>query len=481
MTDDIGTRKNLLIILSDQLRRDRLSIYGDPNIQTPHIDRLAREGVRFRNACSTYPICVPFRFTLMTGEYAHSRSVPGIEWRMSPSERTLADELNEGGYHTVYVGKWHLYGGHALLPEMPALKSNRQGVPREHQGRWQKWMGFELRNGPFDTCYNEDGDLTPKRIDGYQTDGLFDLAMEYLKERPDPYRNKPWACIVSVEPPHFPMEAPKDLEDKWLANDLVDPPNHLKQPSWAPRARLRQQGPPEAEVVRKHKQLYYAMVENLDRNVGRMLGFLESESLLDDTIICFISDHGEMQGAHGESPSIKDHPFEESVGIPFIVRHPGLLDRAGTELTAPTATEDFFPTFLGLIGLQPKNRLHGMDLSPYIRGEVEGLDRPGVLLEFVHDLRAGHIYHAEYWRAFRTERYLYAVLGGAKEGGTPWLLFDLAEDPWEMNNLVYDPGSKDLGQRLHGFLRDRLVETGDHYVLAPAWGYAGLNLWSDGG
>ena len=88
-------RPNILMILSDQLRRHALSCYGDPDARTPHIDRLAQKGVRFAHSCSTYPICVPFRFTLMTGEYAHTRLIPGIEWAISPAERTLADEFNE--------------------------------------------------------------------------------------------------------------------------------------------------------------------------------------------------------------------------------------------------------------------------------------------------------------------------------------------------------------------------------------------------
>ena len=103
-------KPNLLVILSDQLRRHALGCYGDPDARSPHIDKLSNDGVRFSNACSTYPICVPFRFTMMTGEYAHTRWVPGIEYRMSPRERTLADEFNEANYETIYVGKLHLDG-----------------------------------------------------------------------------------------------------------------------------------------------------------------------------------------------------------------------------------------------------------------------------------------------------------------------------------------------------------------------------------
>ncbi len=172
--------RNLLVILCDQLRRDALSCYGDPNIDTPHIDRLAQRGVRFDCANSSYPICVPFRFSMMTGEYAHTRMVPGIEWRMSPAERTLADEFNERDYETIYVGKWHLYGNHLHMPGYGAERVNREPVPRQFQGRWKHWRGFELRNKPFDTCYFVDDDPTPRPIDGYQTDGLFDIAMDEM-------------------------------------------------------------------------------------------------------------------------------------------------------------------------------------------------------------------------------------------------------------------------------------------------------------
>ena len=104
------SRPNIILIISDQLRRQALGCYGDPNVSTPNIDALAAAGARFDAASSTYPVCVPFRFTLMTGEYAHTRFIPSIEWRMSPAERTLADEFNDAGYATALFGKWHLYG-----------------------------------------------------------------------------------------------------------------------------------------------------------------------------------------------------------------------------------------------------------------------------------------------------------------------------------------------------------------------------------
>lgn len=453
-------RPNIIIVLSDQLRRQALACYGDPNISTPHIDELAERGVTFRNACSTYPICVPFRFSMMTGEYAHTRMVPGIEWRMSPTERTLADEFNEAGYETVYVGKWHLYGGHLHMPGYSAAHVGRTPVPREYQGRWEKWFGFELRNAPFDTYYYLDDDPTPIPIEGYQTDGLFNLAMDYLTEGRD--TSRPFCCVISVEPPHPPSEAPEELEKKWTDRDIELPPN------------FRTETEEQSKQWLHWRRIYYAMTENLDENVGRLTQFLEQRGLKDNTIVMFVSDHGELLGSHGVIG--KQHPYEESVGIPLIVTDPSVPQRAGTWVDDPVNTEDLFPTILGLAGLTPRNPLCGADLTPLIRGEIEALPREGVLLEFVSELRKHMPYHEKTWRAVRTRRYKYLVLGDI-HGAEPWQFFDLHADPHELNNLLEDPAHAGEVQRHHGLLRGLLVETGDHYVLKPAFGMDGLNEW----
>lgn len=466
---------NILVIFPDQLRRGALGVYGDPNVSTPHMDRLAQAGVRFSNACSTYPICVPFRFSLMTGEYAHSRFVPAIEWRMSPAERTLADEFNEQGYHTVYCGKWHLYGGHGQLPGHSILKANRTPVPRAHQGRWQKWLGFELRNDPFDTCYFEDDDPTPRPLGKYQSDGLFDLTMDYLQnKRPD---DRPFCCVLSVEPPHFPLFAPQEYQERWKDRPLKLPPNFLFQdekPAPGPKQGEAQRAKALNDLCR-----YYAMIENLDDNVGRMMEWLDESGLAENTIVVLFSDHGQMDGSHSERSNRKDDPYEESVGVPLFVFDARQKERASTVIEAPTCTEDLFPTLLGLAGCSPRDTKPGLDLTPLIRGEVAELPREGVLLEFVHQLKDDAVwgpYHAKYWRAFRSQRFKYSVLGDAT-GGEPWQFFDLENDPHEMHNLVENPEWQERIGHFHRLLRERLVETGDHYVLRPAFGQPGLNEW----
>jgi len=451
---------NLIIILSDQLRRQALSIYGDPEARTPHLAKLAREGVCFANACTTSPICVPFRFSLMTGEYAHSRKVPGIEYAMSPAERTLADEFNDAGYETIYVGKWHLDGGHGRLGS--AAQVNLTQVPRSQQGRWQTWQGFELRNDPFDTWIFENEDPVPKKLPGYQTDALFDRSMACVRKRQgDP---RPFCLLLSVEPPHDPFIAPDDLQAEWEAREITLPPNFAVR-----------EKPERARVIRDRKR-YAAMVENLDANVGRMREFLGTMGLAENTVVVFLSDHGELGGAHGLEE--KQWPYEESVGIPFIVYDPRHPERAGQVFEEPTCTEDLFPTLLGLVGLRSRNALPGTDLTPLIQGQVNRLVRSGVMLEFVAELRSERVFYAEPWRAFRTLRFKYTVKGD-NLGGRPWQFFDLAEDPFELKNLLDAPEYASEVARHHDLLRSRILETEDHYVLLPAFGREGANCWMD--
>lgn len=386
----------------------------------------------------------------MTGEYAHTRTIPGIEWSMSPAERTMADEFNEAGYETVYIGKWHLDGGHGRLGS--AQQINRTRVPKTRQGRWQNWYGFELRNGPFDTCYFKDDDPTPVMIDGYQTDGLFDVGMDHLRERST---DDPFCMVISVEPPHPPWEAPEDLTEAWMARDLTLPPNY------------------EGDFLRERK-IYYAMVENLDQNVGRMMTFLDETGLADDTVVMFVSDHGELSGAHGLRS--KQYPYEESVGIPLMVVDPRHPERAGAVVNDPVATEDLFPTILGFAGLTARNDVPGTNCASLVEGDVEGLDREGVLLEFVAELRQNQPFYDAVWRGFRTERYKYTVKGD-NFGGKPWQFFDLETDPYEMNNLVDDPDHADEVARHHRLLVERMIETDDHFILLPAFGVAGVNCW----
>jgi len=458
--------------MADQLRRTAMSCAGDPNVSTPHLDRLAQEGVRFQNACVSYPVCVPSRFTFMTGESASTRLVPTIGWRMSPAERTIAHELGAAGYETVYLGKWHLYGAH---PNSGPLRRRigRTYIPRAYRGGFERWRGFEFRNDPFDTYYFVDDDPAPRRLDAYQTDGLFDLAMRFLRAERD--RARPFFLVLSVEPPHPPLTAPEAYLERWRGRELTVSPNWVR-PNRARAGRGTETPTGGAADPLADLRTYYAMIENLDDNVGRLTEFLTGEGLRDTTAVVVLSDHGDLQGSHGLSG--KQHPYEESIGVPFIVSLPAGGIGDGRVLDVPTCTEDWFPTLRGLAGLAPDPSKPGADLTPLLRGERERLDRPGIKLELVAELRAGAPFYDITWRGFRTQRHKYTVRGGAT-GGEPWQLFDLQKDPYELRNLVGDPDSRAVAAELHGFLRAALASTDDDYTLRPAYGHPGYRLWID--
>lgn len=452
------SKPNILIILSDQLRRHALGCYGDSTAKTSNIDALAARGVQFDNACSSYPVCVPFRFTFMTGIPAHSRLVPAIEWRMAPTERTLADEFNEQGYETFYIGKWHLDGGHGRMGS--ALQTGRTPVRKVNQGRWQRWSGFELRNDPYDTYYFRDDDPVPRPIEGYQTDGLFDIAMDYLATRDE--SSRPFCLVLSVEPPHPPFVAPPELERAWLAREISLPENFVDTPG-----ELRDQ-------FIRDRRIYAAMVENLDINIGRLQSFLADHRLADSTVQLLFSDHGEMNGAHGLRE--KQNPYEESIGIPFIVHDPRVSHSGRTRIPDPIHTEDIFPTVIGLAGFSPRDSVPGIDLTPLIHGRIPRLDRFGVPLEFVAEMRRGAPFHEAVWRGFRSERYKYTVTGD-KNGARPWQFFDLAADPCELHNLVDDPAYLQQITAHHVALRSAIAGSDDQFPLEPAYGIEGINMW----
>lgn len=457
-----ATRRNVVVVVADQLRRSAIGVYGDPNVATPHMDALANRGTRFANASSSYPVCVPFRFTLMTGEPAHTRWVPSIDWRMSPCERTIADSFNSAGFDTAYFGKWHLYGASGVVPGHTPLKANRIRIPRQHQGRWQQFWGFEYANLPFDTVYFRNDDPTSYRISGYQSDGLFDLAIDYVQDRAsDP---RPFLCMLSVEPPHPPFVAPPVYMQRWADREIELPGNVDVSKGYQLRA-------PGSAGLLDEIRGYYAAIENLDDNVGRLVSALSSAGISEETVLLITSDHGELLGCHGLTG--KCFPYEESVGVPLIVAGPGVPQ---TVVHAPVHTEDLFPTILGLGGVDVPST-PGCNLMAASRDRALE-ERRGVVLQFVAEFRSGFAFHDKTWRAIRTERFKYSVLGDAY-GASPWQFFDLEHDPLELDNLVDSWDHRDVIAEHHALLLSRLESQGDAYVLKPAFGQPGLNTWYD--
>jgi arylsulfatase A-like enzyme len=387
---------------------------------------------------------------MMTGQYAHTRDVPALHFRMDPEEHSLADSFNAAGYRSIYVGKWHLDGCRGRDP-----------IPPQRQARWQRWLGFEVRNAPFDTFYFEDDDPRPHRIEGYQTDGLFSLAEREI-EATLASRAEPFCCLLSVEPPHFPYEAPEEYLRRWRRRDIALPPTfetpveyHLPLSHWPG------DDTHTAEIKRERVRTYYAMIENLDDNVGRMMEFLQRRGALENTVVVALADHGEMGGAHGLPTAMKSYPFEESIGIPLIMRDPRIPGRRGAVVDEPVCTEDLKPTLCGLAGVAPGVPLPGTDLSPLVRGEVRELGRDGILLEHVRDEREPAAFYNRAYRGIRTREYKYTVLSEEGRPAEPWMLFDMRQDPFEQNNLVAAPSHTRVRATLHNRLCELLQRTGD--------------------
>ena len=451
-------KPNVLWVFADQMRGMAMSCatpqHGPHcNVHTPNLDRLAADGTRFTTACSTYPVCVPFRFSLITGQYAHSRVVPTIHYRMSPAERTIAHEFNDAGYHTAYFGKWHLDGGPMGTPGGPRL------IPQQRRGGFREWHAFELRNSYYDTWIQHD-DEEPARHEGFQTDILFELLRDWLRERDE----QPFFGVLSFEAPHPPMEVPNENLQREAGRTLFRRPN-VPEPGGKPFDDSQhfwgQSWEKELEEMawEAHARHYYAMVENADDNLGRLMETLETTGLAENTIVMFFADHGELLGSH--HLFTKSSPYEESINIPFIVRGPGI--QAGQLRTFPICTEDIFPTTLGLAGLTPQVPCPGLDITTFLQNTGGNPEREDVYLELVDEYRqsSDRLIRVP-WRALRSERYLFAATPLR-----PWMLFDMQEDPYQMNNLVDTPEHASLLEQMVHRLAQRVKETEDIFPFTP--------------
>ncbi|MHA3980815.1 sulfatase-like hydrolase/transferase [Halovulum sp. GXIMD14794] len=466
MTD---TRPDIIVVLVDQMRRDALGFYGDQNVRTPVLDGMARGGLVFDAMCSTFPCCVPFRFSMMTGEYAHSRMVPALGYRMSPAERTLGEAVQAAGYRTGYVGKWHLHSLYGTVGGQTLAQANRTPIPASHRRGFEHWRGFELRNDFHDTWLFEDDAQEPVRLEGYQTDALFGLAQDWAVQK----RDDPGFLILSVEAPHPPFVAPDAAVEVVRARGPYTPRPNVDvegiaafPPEWhrmLGQGRRMEDVPPDERraIFTRNMQAYYAMIEVIDANMGALLDVLRTRPNGRETVVLFLSDHGELGGSHGMLG--KAEPYEESVLVPMIAwaTDPALVP-PGRRCAAPVGTEDLFPTLAGLAGGQEPDA-PGRDLSGLIGGGPAP-EEAGVLLEFTAEVRPARRYHDETWRGIRTRDRKYVVIGNS-DGVRPWMQFDLAEDPYEQRNLVSDPAHAWDRRDLHRQLVALLQRTGDDFPI----------------
>lgn len=417
---------NILFLMPDQWRGMDLGCSGNTQVRTPNLDRLAREGVQFPNAVANSPVCTPARGMLLTGRYCYSTGTAVNDVPLPNEEVTIAELLGERGYYTGFVGKWHLEGGKRLPGFVP---------PGRRQG-FEYWAANICSHDYFHQQYFRD-DPAPIPIDGYDAFQWTNLALEFLDKAKT--RSKPFCLYVQHPSPHDPYLIPPGYEK------LYDPERIQLRKNWEAGAK---RGGTAADIAG-----YYAAIACLDKEFGRILERVERLGFRDNTILVFTSDHGNMLGSH--ATFLKRKPWEESVRVPGLFRWPNGLS-AGRTPDAPLSHVDMVPTLLGLCGVKPRN-MHGFDYSAYMRAGTRAQPRTP---DFAYMMSHGKTELNEYnpWRGLRSRQWKYA-----RYRDRPWMLHDLATDPYEMNNLVADSQYRKLMARFDRDIESLMKRTGDRW------------------
>ena len=444
----MSKRPHIIYIMSDEHRGQAMSHTGDPNLSTPALDRLAREGVSFEQAYANCPVCTPSRGTIFSGRHAHSGPVSSFYDAYTAAAPSTATILKEYGYRTAYFGKWHCGIVKSENPSHLVDIPNRGGynrTPERHRAGFDDWYAYECINEHFATYYYKNREITPRPLEGYSSDALTDLVVEYLQNYDG---EEPLFLVVSYNPPHFPFEVPEKWK-RFNEYELDVRPNFSEKP-----------------IMRERLALYYAMIENLDWNIGRIEDTVQqTPAFKDNTLSVYFSDHGEFIGSHGWEGR-KELPHEESVRIPAIFHWPQQIPARGN-INGMFSLVDLLPTTLGLLNIPTPSYCQGYDYTEHL---VNGDDpeRPSeVLLEMCGNPR--HSLDFYDWRAVLTQKWKYTFYEtGAEE------LFDLEEDPYELENCA--DTYPEVRQEMKNLLLEKLRETREpffdvimQYGVKPEW------------
>ena len=443
----MSTKPNIIWIFSDQQPAHSLGCNGDANARTPNLDRMAASGWNFDNAVAGFPLCCPFRGSLLTGRYPQ-HCVPGHEFPLPPEMPTAADLFNDAGYDTAYFGKWHLDGKHEWQnPRVAKIE-----IPFERRGRFKRWIGYENNNMQYDCHVHGHLDArTPfpmRKLPGYETDELASMLVEYLDEQRGARRDEcqPFFAVLSVQPPHNPYIAPPEFAARYSPDSIALRPNVAHNPA-------------VENIARRDLAGMYAMIENLDANVGRVLDALRRNNLEDDTWVFYFSDHGDMHGSHGLFKKVM--PYQEATRIPFIVfnnaAYRSTNHLAHDRVPHPLNTVDILPTTLGLAGIDAPAFLEGFDFSPLFRRQPLA-SAPPASAYLQNVVPTGHPDSADrqYRGVLTADNWKYVC---TEEGD--WLLFNLNDDPYEECNLAFNTKAARKREELRQLTRDWIERTND--------------------
>ncbi len=431
-------KPNLLFVFSDQHRACTMPGEEYNDAAMPSLVRVASQGTTFTHCISNYPVCSPYRGILMTGRWPFQTGIVDNSHELRRNEYSLGEAFRDAGYHTGYVGKWHLDArgaeGHALKPA---------GEARHGFAEWRAWYNT---NPHFDRSHTFHRASGRQQVPaGYNATLMTDDAIDFVERN----RHRPWMLVLSLNPPHPPFgDAPQELMRNYPPGDLRLRPNAVESVTRGVGGRGRS--------VREDLVGYNAHVEGVDIEIGRLSACLDRIGLADDTIVVYTSDHGEMLGAQNRMG--KRLPHDESCRVPFVVRAPGAP--AGRSSDVMLGAIDLYPTLCGLAGIPVPAGCAGRDLSAVVRGEP--LDGPEhqFLMHIAKSHASGGMNHAApLFRGIRTPRYTYAC----GEIGR-WCLYDNREDPYQQRNLADDPSRGALMSELDGEVLRYLRAARDRYA-----------------
>ncbi|MCP2636006.1 sulfatase [Microbacterium sp. HD4P20] len=414
-------RPNVLVILADEWRAHNVGYAGDDQVRTPNIDRLAAESINYTQAISGEPICCPARASFLTGQYPLQHGVYINDVELKPDGLTIAQVFRDHGYRTGYIGKWHLYGS----PE-GRFERREAFIPLAARLGFEFWKALECTHDYNRSAYYADDDPTKRYWDGYDAFGQTDAALEYIAEDTP----KPFFLMLSYGPPHFPLQTAPDRFRALYEDAEIRLPENV--PDWA------------REEATRDLRGYFAHIAALDECVGRLLDDVD----LDNTVVVFSSDHGDMLWSQGLEHKLV--PWEESVRVPLLIRTP---DRSAATSAQLFNSPDLMPTLLGFAGLPIPASVSGTDLSmPETGPRTAFLSAPAAYSSL---RRSG----MEEYRGVRDVRFTYVrTISG------PWLLYDNLEDPFQMVNRCGDPAYADEQSRLETELMSWLDALGDEFL-----------------
>ncbi|TFV94550.1 DUF4976 domain-containing protein [Algoriphagus kandeliae] len=428
-------KPNVLFLFADDQRAETLGIAGNPYIQTPTLDQLAREGTRFTNAYvmggNHGAICMASRAMLFSG-----KNLFKVYDRLN-GVQTMTMDFANAGYTTFGTGKWH--------NEKEAFEASFQQANNVYLGGMANHYEVDLRN------YGADGKLGEPTKKGYSTEIFAESAIDFIQSQKD--SSDPFFCYVAFTVPHDPYSPEANYINYYPDGSLPLPGNYMPyHPFEFDHLTVRDENltgwPRRPEVIQMILSDYYALITHLDTQVARILDALRESGKLENTIIVYAADNGLAVGSHGLLG--KQSLYEHSMKVPLIIKGPGIP--SNQELDAFAYIHDLYPTLAELAGLPPREDVDGKSLVPVIHGEKESV-RDALFTAYRHTIRA---VRTDKWKLIRYPERDHTQL------------FDLEHDPLELNNLAENPIFSSEKNRLISLLQESQKAVGDTVSFTAA-------------